>query len=812
MFTFKPYDDSDINGLRKDDLTKDQKNEFHFSVHCEGFEQLDDVLYVRMNRKVIQFFRESDEVSDAQRDKVVATISLTNPKDTGNDLLFFAEHIRKGSLIPKDCEIKANNFLNRTKAVFFDFPFITDQRCKYKWNNTYENPDQVFFRLCLLEFLLAVDTHDEIFAITLDYDEIRETLRKSKVYLLLCAKLRYCMYHYKGREALNPEEYTFVVSKLSGLLMDGDYNKMVPSDYYDKPRFLYNPEKELRSIMGRNDSKLIDEAVRNKIRDFFLTKHAVIESFWCVFRPKRKANFIKGIHLFIMLAFVVSAFISMIDFESGSSFVKFFYNNSYWALVVIIAALFEILCAFFRFKSVFFHPRIVVALLMGWLTIAISDDLIKSQLNLNSGLVLWTLIIVAIIVGMMLWGEVRLHSPYYLRWSWKIKNYPKITVILVYAMFWNLIFGIVMQNVTYKPLLESSGAMPKAMLGQLPNEVEKYKNTVETCISMLDDYDRSMEGIIHDYGVLSETQTMVKKDSSVIKNDTISFVTYTTTTTINYNQSNNKSDLKQSISEHNDYLNSISDWIFKTEREKNVGFLNDTVENCMYIMYILNDTTFYAVNDTISCLSIEFVKEKDKLKKLKFETINPAMQRFVKWLGSSHLNKNITDENEIKESIRDNLLKARAFKSEMYLQLAQINEFYQKECDEDALLKAATVNSEDNQDKSIVVSTKNYYLAFLKASINTKFRRGIPIGYPSISVKEEKKVDNEENDDNTVNNSLDNINKELFNSIKNLKLEPVIIKEIHLFPRMLIFHSLIVLIIAFVGNLIISDRSVTEPL
>ena len=37
-------------------------------------------------------------------------------------------------------------------------------------------------------------------------------------------------------------------------------------------------------------------------------------------------------------------------------------------------------------------------------------------------------------------------------------------------------------------------------------------------------------------------------------------------------------------------------------------------------------------------------------------------------------------------------------------------------------------------------------------------------------------------------------------------------KNKYLFPRMLIFHSLIVLLIAFVGQLIISDKSVTEPL
>ena len=37
-------------------------------------------------------------------------------------------------------------------------------------------------------------------------------------------------------------------------------------------------------------------------------------------------------------------------------------------------------------------------------------------------------------------------------------------------------------------------------------------------------------------------------------------------------------------------------------------------------------------------------------------------------------------------------------------------------------------------------------------------------------------------------------------------------KKLYLFPRMLIFHTLIVLILAIVGQLIISDKSVTEPL
>ena len=133
------------------------------------------------------------------------------------------------------------------------------------------------------------------------------------------------------------------------------------------------------------------------------------------------------------------------------------------------------------FKGKIFHSRIIVALLMGWFTIAVSEDLIKSQLELDSLLVLESLVVVLLVVGGMLWGEVRLHSPYYCRWKpHRIKNWPKVTVVLVYAMFWNLLFGIVIQNLTYTSLLRTSGEMSNAILEQLPNDVAMYRKTVET--------------------------------------------------------------------------------------------------------------------------------------------------------------------------------------------------------------------------------------------------------------------------------------------------------------------------------------------
>ena len=267
MFVFKPYDDIDVKGIDRDGLPEDMKCLFHFSVHCDGLEELDGVVFVRFGENYIQFLRENEEVSDAERPKVVESILLTNPKDTGYDLLYFAENVKKNDIIGKEILKKSRDklegFLDRAEQIFKGFPFFSDKK-NIRGRKKGYNYDRVFMRLCLLEFLLAIDTHDEIFAIDPGYEMIRKKLRDSKVYCLLCAKLRYCMYHYKGREVLNSEESTFVTSKYANLLMDSDYNKMVPPEYFEEQRFLYNPEYELMRIMKGKDSVILEKRVRQK--------------------------------------------------------------------------------------------------------------------------------------------------------------------------------------------------------------------------------------------------------------------------------------------------------------------------------------------------------------------------------------------------------------------------------------------------------------------------------------------------------------------------------------------------------------------
>lgn len=769
MFSFKPYDDSDVQGRSKDLLPEDLKKDFHFSVHCDGLEELDDLIFVRINENFIQFFRESDKVSEAEMGRVVESISLTNPKDTGYDLLYFAENIGRESVVGKDIidddniKLKLEGFLDRAEVIFEGFPFFLDNKRKHSRNKIY-NYDKVFLRLCLLEFLLAVDTHDEIFAIVPNYDKVRKKLRESKVYCLLCAKLRYCMYCYKGRNALNEDEYTFVVSRFSDLLMDGEFNKMVPPSYYDKPRLFNNPEYELRQISRANhSSKQIKDATKEKITHFFLTKHATLD---CDFGVTPKV--LKVIRFILMAIMVVWMLVSLMCFDKVDSqaglFHKMlkqasdvFFNTYLFGLLLVV--LFVLSVVIIGFKGKIFHSRIIVALLMGWFTIAVSEDLIKSQLELDSRLVLASLVAVLLIVGGMLWGEVRQHSPYYCRWKpHRIKNWPKITVVLVYAMFWNLFFGMVIQNLTYSSLLRTSGEMSNAILGQLPDDVAMYRKTVETCINILDDYDRSMEGVIHDYG---EVDFNVKTTISL--QDTIVIVNPYTRSADKNQYKNNKTNNEGSfiIAQHDSYFEQIKKWLELAEQNMNVS------------MALRGDSCWIKKNSLQQNFVWLVFKEADGMKVVidtnrverEYENNNPQWSSMLDLTSKKLGNLSNVKADSIRTMIDKNLLVERSVKNDLRMQLLDIDNFMSYMSKLDNLEKWAEVN-EENID---IFQTNSYYLAFL---------------------------------------SYDVIAHHRFNR----KMKTPVINRKPIFPRMLIFHSLIVLIIAFVGQLIVSDKSVTEPL
>lgn len=735
MFTFKPYDDSDINGWRKDDLTEDQKNEFHFSVHCDGLNQLDDMLYVRMNRKVIQFFRESDEVSDAQRGRVVAAISLTNQKDTGHDLLFFAEHTRPKSVIPndKECRIQANRFLNRAQKIFSCFPFITDPKLIVKKNDVDEfvNPDQVLLRLCLLEFLLAIDTHDEIFAIAMDYDEIRENLRKSKVYLLLCAKLRYCMYHYKSRGALNSEEYSFVVSKYADLLMDSDFNKMVPPVYYDKPRFLYNPEKELRKIMRRDDSKLVEEPVRNKIRDYFFTKHAVVSAI-----GNKWLRWLYIIYLVGIGVFSAFATYSLLFFDENWLGVSWFFKNAIvWDWLAITAV--AVLCLLYLFNDSLsvIMPRILVAIGIGWLSAFISEDLIKSQLEIGFIFTIIAFIGVFLLLVLLLRGEIKQHSPYnkFLSFpSVSRRLLPKVSVswklfpILIHAYFWVLTSGVVMQFALYDRLLQHSKALPEIVYEETFEKSETYLMHLNNCKSAIESYE-------NDWNML---YTIGGRSTGA------------------------------SIGEQLNKITLFHNPDFSIYANRFEAKAKDVVEKSHQVWE-------YRMNLWLNVNREDTINRDKRFVELKYGDSDP----YPLYAIEPKLTQTIED------MMNDNLSLDDKYQS-VTSQLLFLDELLSA-CEKE--IQNTTLFVSDNKNWETLISWSQYP--------NQPFE----VKNTQDCLKQYAIQNN-------------NICREVKMWWVGTKNKWVLKRSLNIFPRMLVFHSLIVLIIAFVGQLIISDKSVTEPL
>ncbi len=816
MFTFEPYDECEIKGRSRDKVDDDLKKDFCYTVYCDEKENLKGKIFVRLNKDYVQFFIDYDDTAIPQ---MIESISLTNPKDTGYDLLYFAEDVREGRICKSG--ITHYEFINRAAKIFKGFPFLDGR-------NREVNPDRSLLRICMLEFLLAIDTHNEIFAINPNYDELRSRLRASKVYLLLCAKLRYCMYCYDGRKALNAEEYTFVVTKFSDFLMDKNYNKMVPSTYYDELRFLYNPEKELCRIMrGCNSRVLPKEAIREKITSFFLTKHATIESGYG--RLQRGLKVVRDVLMLIMVLWTI---LSLMWFDFGEKgevtlvfllrrwnfpvdiqkhallrllthWTNVFYDGNWFLYGLILWSVLSLLILMLPIVRVHnggklqivggrvFHSRVVVALLMGWFTIAVSEDLIKSQLELSRTMVWWALLAIIGIVGMMLWGEVRQHSPYYcrikLRWPPRITSWPKVLVVLVYALFWDFLLGIVMQGITYSPLLETSGAMPSAILGRMPDEANRYQKTVETCIGMLDDYGRSMDGIIHDHGKMTSTSTPVKVEQ--YGNDSTKMTIVVNTFETKMNQSNDPKFINNSKAVHNSYLDKMQDWLCQYENNGRVLFHYDSIQKIMCVLEKREkDTLYYSMRKEYDGLSVKpKTRNTNGFVNVAQFHADPIFHSLATWLGDEHNRIPVgATEKQMKTIIEKNMIAARDFKMEMRQQLMCIEDFIQEECNPAKLKEYTQFVNDTKKAGTAIFDTENYYLAYLgyDASVNHKFCRRFNL----INIKERSEHGNDKNRRTIID------------------ISPI------LFPRMLIFHSLIVLIIAFVGQLIVSDKSVTEPL
>lgn len=795
MFSFEPIDRRLYNSLATDDnffKHVEQRFVMHF-----GDKTLNNRFFVVLSQENIRFFY-YDDINPSydgilNRDdlKELGCVSLTNPKDTGNDILRFPQ---------MSCgEIKNKpTFDDETKKafpkLFYRFPF---------WNDDSGDDFKAIVKCCLLSFVFKIEDRNEIFAYSPLYDYVRTNLRRSDIYLLLSAKIQYTLYIPQNGLAYNYEEYSYKAGKFADCLMDKRINKVIsPHDYPSEKNkkiktqsWFNNPEEELDALLEQNrrqiaespkESKtILADSLELKIRDFMYTKHAVSQAmtrsigkrlfwigqilmvitsllffaafiafiksglqFFAFLQPSLFAFIIK--ELFPVCAIVVPVgcfFVSYIidrelDNNRQEKAINIFKKKQFWLKAISVFILLIVVALTIRstypwtevaytwFYSCFFiflliligvggylnnagtkgrggvlyvfFPRIVVAELVAWLMIGISEDLVKSMLwGHDAEIVLAAIILVLLLISLIVYGEVKQHSPY-LRTSHII--FTRILPIVNHSLFFALIMGILFQVLFYNALIKNSDVMSSVVFSSYFAEADYYRQNLEDLDKTIRQYEDFCHTSISVTGKGEAKQKVQINDTANVE----------TTTKVNQEFKLNVSlDRRKS---HNSLINQINNIIDELQ----------ALNKDMGIDYPLLN------NDTLQVL-----KESDTTDKK--QKVCMEHNREVLYSLPTFLHKEI-------RSVRKSTIMFNNYET---------------------LMNWAIVG------KAPIVNTGSLYLNGLteKVAESNKCCQEIKI---TIGEKYEWSV--------------------------------------KIFPILLILHTLIVLVIAFVTQLIISEKSVTQPL
>lgn len=275
MFSFTTTQKFRAAGVSPDMILPTAKNRFEglFS-NQNGRPILEGRLQVRLNEKAIRFFFYEDKNKSPEIEskyKEIVSISLTDVKETDYDIL----HL--GNQCNKKCEpltskfddedfdsIKnvAKNLIGWDKLsskLLFNYPFISDwEKNHEKWEaleskekkEAEENKNEkkeiikkwfVFFiQCCFLYFILDLEDRESDLAKSPCYDDVRKGLRKSLVYRLLLAKTKYTIYLFNGEKPSSQDEYSYKTSQYAELLMSDEINEAIPSYRYKKENHCHN--------------------------------------------------------------------------------------------------------------------------------------------------------------------------------------------------------------------------------------------------------------------------------------------------------------------------------------------------------------------------------------------------------------------------------------------------------------------------------------------------------------------------------------------------------------------------------------------
>ena len=756
MFVFALGEKYKAKGLSSDAIAANMRNRFNFLCE-EGM--LQDCLQVRFGEKAVRFFfydkAEADNgngVVVEEHYKEVASISLTNRKETGHDILYLKKQIEAklheiSCLNENDFELWKNackkivNFDEERRTAFDDFPFVR----QWNWEqNNIEEWFTFFIQCCFLDFILNLEDRESSFSVSPYYDEVRDRLRECKVYQLLCAKVKYAMYLYCGEDAFSKDEYTFKTQRFADLLMDTNINKIIPPYYYFDKLWFYNPEEELDIIERKNyeanrkrGGVRLDAKIQNKIRDFFFRHHAVISAM-----GSHGNRVIYCLYILIIGLFSVLATYSMIMFDKNKSVVNCFFENIWLWDVLGVASLICLIGLTINRSVNVFMPRVLVALGIGWLTAFISEDLVKSQLEIGPVFTTCSCIGVLVLISLLLFGEARQHSPYYINglkgfahhFFQQIGRFPspwKLLPILVHSYFWALTLGTVMQFAVYDDLLKNSRALQEVVFEEDFTKAQNYIMHLSYMKDALVDYQSDLDRLFLKAGVSGLIKGPNGANFMVAKMD------YDTTELLK---------------------------IQKRSRAKILHIYEKYANVDSVVKQTMIDNGGYG-----------FVSGSDR------------GQGFTKWIffGKKPFHKIATEMQQLSFLVDSipNASSSTLFDNLVNRQLKHLD-------------RLIATTEEEIQSVRIFVSENDNHDTLIEWSYLTPSKVEGPC---------------------TMQQLLKNGAIRRHNLCRKVRMwwipdHSKIMSEKVIFPRMLIFHSLIVLIIAFVGQLIVSDKSVTEPL
>lgn len=750
MFKFEPVERCLYSGVSQAVIGNSMRNEF---LMLFGDECINYKVSVILTERNIQFFYYDDKqpvnLQDARNiDKLkeVGSISLTNPKETGNDILEFpqnkriigelnevhTENIKK--IIGKDTKIIGKDTLSGYSKLFYNFPFLRCRERNVKGSQQEQSQEELFcrfLRCCLLAFIFEFEDRNENFANSPLYDIVRDSLRRSSVYKLLAAKIQYTLYVPQEGMCYNQEEYTYKAQKFADRLMDGNINKVIDPNYYEEEIWFDNPEKEIEELLKKNRQQVkakrgitLKKSLVSKIRSFLYSKHATYKAMTNC--PSKWLFIIAQILMLVFNGMLAFALIFCNNNSFGLGFLQNIILIGGGAALVVFILLVVACCR--NGSSNAFFPRILVAELAAWLTIGIAEDLVKSMLLVEKKWILGAAIfLVSLLILIILIGEIRQHSPYITC----CQKWERALTIFNHSLFFAFIFGIVMQFIFYNNLVKNSDVISTVVYNDYFDDASHYRQSLEELdvslrqFEILNNTTAAIGNILLDGGLRGTSQI---KDTA---GNLIGVLT-----------SNARMSMK---GKEND---TIGDY------NKEVEMVNNSIKEILKLDTALN------IIDTAHTLY----------------KVKPFLDK-----GSISSNNDSTFDDYCLDTLVNNATKASA------------------------IIESNRAIIESNRNRA------NENMVKLREEIRN-VRRGILsynnfnnlMAWAEISDSITQSVSN-----SAYLDSLTNITKQSKRCWVRVCEKN---EQIRLFPYLLIFHTLIVLVLAFVTQLIISDKSVTEPL